>query len=275
MRWNANCLALAAMVFAGCTTLGPGTADRLYVFAVGECHTTDLANWSAADAGKPWVFANHCYLIRHGTDLLLWDTGFSDELAKGSRDLGSLQIRVEHPLAEQLEALGVRPDDVTHLALSHLHLDHAGNANLFPNATLYLQRREHEAGFGPQPQRFGFDPATYGKLRDSKTVLLDGDHDVFGDGSVVILSTPGHTPGHQSLLVRLRTTGAVVLSGDIAHLRSNWQYRRTPASNFDREQSVRSMARIQAVLERERALLVIHHDRGQSLTLPKAPGFLK
>jgi glyoxylase-like metal-dependent hydrolase (beta-lactamase superfamily II) len=249
---------------------GPGFADRLHVFEVGECRTTDVSRWSpGVDEGRPWVFANHCYLIRHGRDLLLWDTGFADGLSLSG---DAIELRAGRPLAEQLAAIGLRPGDVTHLAFSHLHIDHAGNANLFADATLFLQRAEHAAAFGPEPHRYGFDPATYGRLQSSRTVLLDGDHDVFGDGSVVILATPGHTPGHQSLLVRLRS-GALILSGDAAHMRSNWQYRRTPATNFDRQQSVRSMARIQEVLDRERATLVIQHERDQCL--PKAPGFVE
>ena len=104
---------------------------------------------------------------------------------------------------------------------------------------------------------------------------LNGDHDVFGDGSVVILATPGHTPGHQSLLVKLPATGAVVLSGDATHFRDNWENRRVPARNFDKAQTVASMEKIAGVLKRERAVLWINHDREQSAGLPHAPKFLE
>lgn len=258
----------------------PGTAERLWIFDVGELHASDVSAWSpGVDVGKPWVFADHCYLIRHAKGLLLWDTGYSDRIAELPDGLtmagGALHVRVARPLAAQLEALGVRPADVTHLAFSHFHMDHAGNANQFAAATLYVQQVEHDAAFGPAPYRFGFQPALYAALRDSRTVLLHGDCDVFGDGSVVILSTPGHTPGHQSLLVRLPKTGAIVLSGDLAHFQANWDNRRVPAGNFDHEQTLASMARVEELLAQNHATLVIQHDQAQSARLPKAPAFLE
>lgn len=185
-----------------------------------------------------------------------------------------LQIRAGKPLASQLASLGVEPAAIAHLALSHFHMDHAGNANLFPAATVYLQQVEHDAAFGPMAARFGFRPVDYAGLRHNRKVLLHGDHDVFGDGSVVILSTPGHTPGHQSLLVRLPKTGTLVLSGDLAHFRGNWDARRVPASNFDRAATLQSMARIEALLVERSVTLVIHHDQAQGDAIPKAPAFL-
>ena len=102
---------------------------------------------------------------------------------------------------------------------------------------------------------------------------MQGDHDVFGDGSVTILSTPGHTPGHQSLLVKLPKTGALVLSGDAVHFRSNWENRRVPSANIDKDQTLTSMERIADVLARENAQLWINHDKAQRDTLKMAPEF--
>lgn len=258
---------------------GRGTVQQLFVFDVGECSTQDVSPWTGApEAGGPWVFANHCYLIRHPRGLLLWETGFADEIAALPDGLtlgdGSIRVHVATPLATQLHALGITPADVTHLAVSHFHMDHAGNAGLFPGATLFVQAAEHEAAFGPTPDRFGYQPEYYERLRGGEHVLLHGDHDVFGDGSVVILATPGHTPGHQSLLVRLAAHGPLLLSGDLAHTRGNWEQRRTPINNFDRAMSVRSMARIDALLAAHGATLVIHHDQEHGARLPKAPAFL-
>ncbi len=263
---------------AACAVRGPATALRLFVLDGGECHTTDVSPWAPGAGGGPWTFVNRCYLIDHERGLLLWETGFADTIAAMPDGLalagGAIRVRMQRPVLEQLRALGVEPRDVTHLAMSHFHVDHAGNANAFAHATLLVQRLEHAAAFGPSPERFGFDPACYGALRGAPAVLLDGDHDVFGDGSVLLLATPGHTPGHQSLLVRLPRAGALLLSGDVAHFRANHEARRTPAGNFDRAASLRSMARLDALCREHAATLVIHHDPAPSLALPRPPAFL-
>src|SRR5438552_16710680 len=167
-------------------------------------------------------------------------------------------------LAAQLAAIGVAPGDVKYLAFSHTHSDHVGNANLFTAATLYIQQAEYDAAFGPEPAKFGFVPANYDKLHASPMVKLTGDHDIFGDGSVTIVSTPGHTPGHQSLLVRLPQTGFVLLSGDAVHFQDNWTHRRVPSMNVNREQTLASLQRIAALLEERKAQLWINHDKAQS-----------
>ena len=128
-----------------------------------------------------------------------------------------------------------------------------------------------EAMFGPDHTRYGFIPSLYASMPDNPIEIVDGDHDLFGDRSVQIISTPGHTPGHQSLLVRLRETGPVVLSGDVAHFQENFRYRRVPSFNADHAQTLRSMDRIDALLQAEGAVLWINHDAGQSAAIPHAP----
>jgi glyoxylase-like metal-dependent hydrolase (beta-lactamase superfamily II) len=134
-----------------------------------------------------------------------------------------------------------------------------------------MQAPEYDVAFGPEPQKYGFQAANYAKLRDSKAVKLAGDHDVFGDGSVVIKSTPGHTIGHQVLLVRLPKTGPVILSGDLVHYMANWDGRRVPSLNFNAEQSARSMMMVDALMAQTGAQLWINHDPEQGNALPKAP----
>jgi glyoxylase-like metal-dependent hydrolase (beta-lactamase superfamily II) len=253
------------------------TVDRLYVLECGESRTNDVsANWSpGVNVGMAWEFSDNCYLIQHGDRWFLWDSGMSDSIAAKpdgvSAANGLLTLWVRKTLAAQLRTIGVEPTAVTDIAFSHFHGDHVGNANLFTSATLYIQEPEYDAAFGPNAAKFNFTPALYEKLRSNPTVKVNGDHDVFGDGSVVILSTPGHTPGHQCLLVRLPRRGAVVLSGDMVHFQDNWEHRRVPARNFNREQTAQSMERIAAVLSAEHAELWINHDKAQSLTIPKAP----
>lgn len=255
--------------------------DRMYVLNCGESETRDVsANWSpGVNIGQPRLFSDNCYLIKHEKGWFLWDSGIPDAVAEKPEGVsgagGLLVLKVTRTLQAQLKELDVAPDKIAYVAFSHFHGDHVGNANLFTGATLYVQYPEYEAAFGPEPQKFGFNPATYDKLRANPVVKLSGDHDVFGDGSVIILSTPGHTPGHQSLLVRLPVTGAVVLSGDLTHFQENWENRRVPSRNFSKEQTLASMEKVAGVLEKEKAVLWINHDNLQSAAVPHAPRFLE
>lgn len=276
-------LCVLVLLLAGFAQAGEarGAVQRMYVLYCGESRTEDVsANWSpGVDVGQAREFSNNCYLIRHDKGWMLWDTGLSDSIAlkpEGVSVMGGLLVlRVKRTLASQLAEIGLSPADVGHLAISHFHSDHCGNANLFTAATLYIQQPEHDAAFGPDPAKFGFVPANYEKLRANTVIRLNGDHDVFGDGSVVILSTPGHTPGHQSLLVRLPRSGAVVLSGDMVHFDSNWSNRRVPARNFDRDLSARTMERMAAFLTARNARLWINHDRVQSAAIAHAPEYVE
>jgi glyoxylase-like metal-dependent hydrolase (beta-lactamase superfamily II) len=274
---------LALAVLAGCGTLGtPGsskkTVDKMYVMYCGEAKIADVSPWTGGPP-KPFEFSDNCYLIQHGGDWMIWDTGFADALASvpgGSPPgRGGMRAFRKKTLAAQLQEIGVKPSDIKYLAFSHTHSDHVGNGNLFTAATLYIQEAEYDAAFGPDPQKFGFQPATYDQLKSSKVVKLHGDYDVFGDGSVTILSTPGHTPGHQSLLVRLPKTGPVVLSGDVAHFKENFDNRRAPSFNFNVEQSKASIDRVNDVLRTEHATLWINHDAAQTATIPHAPQFVQ
>ncbi len=266
----------SAAVLARAAEAGTASVDGMYVLECGASKTQDVSLWSpGVDVGVAREFSDNCYLIRHGSDLLLWDSGMADAIAAKPEGVsaagGALTLFVHRTLAAQLAQLGVAPADIRYVAFSHFHGDHVGNANLFTASTLLVQRAEYDAAFGPEPGKFGFMPALYEKLKANPVVELDGDHDVFGDGSMVILATPGHTPGHQSLLVRLPKRGAVVLSGDMVHFEKNWTNRRVPARNFDKQQSLASMERIARLLESEPAQLWINHDKVQSDSVPKSP----
>jgi N-acyl homoserine lactone hydrolase len=275
----AGVVAMGGVAYAADGT--KGTVDRMYVLECGESMTKDVsANWSpGVDVGVAREFSDNCYLIQHGDRLLLWDSGMPDAIAAKPEGVsaasGLLTLWVRKTLASQLQALRIAPSDITDIAFSHFHSDHVGNANMFSSATLYIQEPEYDAAFGANPAQFGFMPALYEKLKSNPTVKLNGDHDVFGDGSVVILSTPGHTPGHQCLLVRLPKRGAVILSGDMVHFQDNWRQRRVPSRNFNKEQSLQSMERIAALLSSEQAELWINHDKAQSAAIPKAPEALQ
>jgi len=285
MKNKRTILAAGALVLAGCaplatTTQAPATVERLYAIDCGQSRTSDLSPWTTpADKGRPYTFANNCYLIRHARGWMLWDSGHPDRYAaipEGVPNQRRTSIAfVQKPLVQSLREIGVAPADIRYFAMSHSHPDHTGNANLFAHATVYMQQVEWDAAFGPEPQRFGYNPATYDQLRNANVVKLRGDHDVFGDGSVVIKSTPGHTPGHQSLFVRLPRSAPVLLSGDFVHLRANWEAMRVPSINFDREQSLRSMQAMDAFLKQTGARLWINHDFEQSQAVPKEPAFFE
>jgi glyoxylase-like metal-dependent hydrolase (beta-lactamase superfamily II) len=273
---------LLLLLVAGCASVEerPASVERIYVINCGENHVKDLSRWTpGVHFGEPAVFSNHCYLIRHAKGLMLWDTGNPDRLAALADGLtapnGLITAYMRKPLADSLKEIGVKPGDIQHFAMSHSHGDHSGNANLFGASTLYMQVAEYDAVFGPEPQKYNFIAANFEKLRGAKVVKLNGDHDVFGDGSVVIKSTPGHTIGHQSLFVRLPKTGPVLLSGDMTHLMENWQAKRSPWFNFDLVQSTRSMNEMEQFMALTGAKLWINHDRAQNAAIPKAPAFVE
>ena len=231
MKRSGLCIAaFAALSLSAGAASAQSTAglDKLYILNCGEGVAGDISRWSpGVNVGQPMPFVDNCYLMHHAQGWLLWDTGVADAVAAMPEGQAPQDPRMTHwrrpkTLAGELEALGVKPADIKYVAVSHTHPDHIGNVALFPHAMLLVQKAEYE-----WPTPFGA-----GRFKPEHPVTkLEGDHDVFGDGSVTILATPGHTPGHQSLLVRLPKTGALVLSGDAVHFRSNWDNRGVPANN--------------------------------------------
>ena len=281
MRIGVAAVFAVLMLLAGCAALRePPSVERMYVIDCGENHVKDLSLWTpGVNVGKPHVFGNYCYLVRHARGWMLWDSGNADRIAALPNGLtnprGTITQFMREPLVESLKEIGLTPVDIRHFAMSHTHSDHSGNANLFVAATLYVQAAEHNAMFGPDPQKLGFVPANYDRLRDANTVKLAGDHDVFGDGSVLIKSAPGHSPGHQVLVVRLPKTGPVMLSGDMVHLVYSWQNRIVPSLNFDMAQSARTMDAMKDYNARTGTQLWINHDMEQHARIPKSPQFVQ
>ena len=270
------------LLLAACasTTEQTSGVDRMYVINCGENHVKDVSRWTpGVNVGKPHVFSNHCYLVKHAKGWMLWDTGNADRIAAMPGGLsaagGAITAYMKKPLVDSLKEIGVTPADIKHFAMSHAHGDHSGNANYFTGATLYVQRAEYAAMFGPEPQKFGFITANFEKLSANPAMIIDGDHDVFGDGTVMIKAAPGHTPGHQVLVVRLPKTGPVMLSGDMVHLQYSWTYRVVPSFNFDVPRSMATIDAMKAYAQKTGAQLWINHDLEQNAKLPKAPAFVQ
>jgi glyoxylase-like metal-dependent hydrolase (beta-lactamase superfamily II) len=244
----------------------PQAVERLYIMDCGHNAATDQARWSpGVNVGKPLELSDNCYLIKHGAQWLLWDTGYPDAVADKPFTSPIGTATRAKTLAAQLAELNIKPADVTFVAVSHTHGDHVGNVDMFPTSTLLIQKAELDWAFADGK------PAPFKKDRPTK--LLSGDTDVFGDGSATILSTPGHTPGHQSLLVHLPKTGWVVLSGDAAHFKDNWDNDRVPSMNTSADETHASHAKLVKVLADRKAQLWINHDLPTSQGQKHSPQF--
>jgi len=248
---------------------------RLYVLDTGLIESTDYAMWSpTADPGSYGELSVRSYLIVHPQGAMLWDTGIDDGVAgapTGRRIAPTIVFRVPRTLRGQLDEIGIAPGDIDYLGLSHLHVDHVGNVDLVPRATVLLQRAEFDAGFGPDPQRFTLDPAAYAALDPAWINTVDGEHDVFGDGLVTTLSLPGHTPGHQGLLVMLPQTGPVLLAGDVAYSARDYAQAAVRAGNVDIEASRLSIERTQTIERELGATVWLHHDLDAQRAIQTAP----
>lgn len=272
-----HAIGFAVLLLTGALSMGAGPAqsgssgvEKLYVLNCGEGVAGDISRWSpGVNEGKSMDFVDTCYLIKHRQGWFLWDTGVADAVAAlpdglAPADPKAVLWRRPKTLAAQLDQLGVKPSDLRGMAVSHTHPDHVGNVELFPATMLYVQKAEYEwPGADNQPR---FKP-------EHPVTKLEGDRDVFGDGSITILSTPGHTPGHQSLLVRLPRTGAIVLSGDAVHFKANWDNRGVPSMNVSKDATLASMQKISDTLAREKAQLWINHDKAQRDGLKMSPEY--
>lgn len=250
----------------------PPKALRLYVLDCGGLTATDPSMFGLSKSEVSTLdLANSCYLVVHRKGTLLFDTGINEAWLKTPMAV-TFSARVNKPLAAQLSEIGVSPADIDYLVLSHMHADHTGNANDFAGATWLVQKAEHEAMFAPAAQSAA-GTETYSALKASRTEILDGDRDVFGDGTVIIKATPGHTPGSQSLFVKLANTGPVLLSGDLWHFPEQRALDRVPTFEFNKDQTRASRAAMERFMKETGAELWIGHDARGFAARKKAPAF--
>jgi glyoxylase-like metal-dependent hydrolase (beta-lactamase superfamily II) len=259
------------------------TSPRLYVLDGGVLESDPARYRLTAAEVATTQLSVAAYLVVHPRGTLMWDTGaIADDTwtPTGSPVVRRLvlsnsqdrTVTLRASLGSQLASAGFAPAAITYLALSHYHWDHVANANLFTSATWLVPQAERDAMFpatGEPPH-----PSTFAALRIRATTILPaGDHDVFGDGTVVIKPAPGHTPGHQLLYVRLVKTGGIVLSGDLYHYPEERTLNRLPTGEVSQEDTRRSREQLDVFLARTGAKLWIQHDLVAHRQLRLAPAY--
>lgn len=264
-----------ALFLMSCSQMSTNTQKlKLYVFDCGTIDVADVSVFSPGhDKGVKKTLKNTCYLIDHPKGKMIWDTGLPDGLVANKKGFtnGAFHLTVKKTLESQLREINIDPKTIDYIALSHFHFDHSGNANLFENSKLVIQKEEFKAIYSKDPTKFHFDPKSYSKLAKDNAIVIDGDYKVFGDDLVTIIKTIGHTPGHQSLKLKLESEGTVILSGDLYHFEKNRKHKRVPGFNFNKKTTKQSMKKVDKILSKENATLWIQHDPVQFTKFKLSP----
>lgn len=255
------------------------TSPRLYILDCGTIVDMNPASYDlkAEEIKGPLDFITPCYLIVHPKGVLIWDVGEIPDASMPANGPGSQgPFRVSKKLMPQLAALGYTPANITFMAMSHYHSDHSANANEFAGSSTWIvQEPERAAMFTEPPPRMAPPAAQFSKLKGAKTIVVKStDHDVFGDGTVVIKFAPGHTPGHQMLFLKLAQTGPVLLAGDLYHYPEERTLDRVPSFDTDVKQTRESRKKVEEFLKSTGAQLWIQHDLVLYQKLKRAPEYI-
>jgi glyoxylase-like metal-dependent hydrolase (beta-lactamase superfamily II) len=236
-----------------------------------DCGSATIKNFDKFFSDKPGLYesaprdiTDSCYLVRHGDQQMIWDTGFPASWKGQTHDLGDLTVRIDKTLAEQLAEVGLKPADIDIVGISHMHSDHTGQAAEMPQAELLIGKADFDQTKGKD------DPFGSWRTEGAKVRAVTGDTDVFGDGSVVALHLPGHTPDHLALLVKL-ASGPVLLTGDLYHSRDAREKRGVPPFNTSREETLQSMDTFEKLAKDTGAKVVIQHEPRDIARLPAFP----
>ena len=258
-------------------------ALQLVKLDCGSIYVSDLDVFSSAGdyAGKTDTFTDTCWLIRHPEGNLLWDLGLPAMLtSQGEQTTGIYTVSMEQTIAEQLAGMNLSMSDLDYVAISHSHFDHIGQADLIDteNTTWLVNQTEYDVMF-PEPEVSDETPDEDGEEADTLSQfpqfepltpeIISDNYDVFGDGSVIIFMTPGHTPGHSSLLVNLPETGPVLLTGDLYHRSESRELKRVPKFNSSEEETRASMEAFEAKADALGAKVIIQHESTDTEDLPK------
>jgi glyoxylase-like metal-dependent hydrolase (beta-lactamase superfamily II) len=248
----------------------PATAAKISLARL-DCGSATIKNFDKFFSDKPGLYesaprdiTDSCYLVRHGDQQMIWDTGFPASWKGQTHDLGDLTVRIDKTLAEQLAQVGLKPADIDIVGISHMHSDHTGQAAEMPQAELLIGKADFDQTKGKD------DPFGSWRTEGAKVRAVTGDTDVFGDGSVVALHLPGHTPDHLALLVKL-ASGPVLLTGDLYHSRDAREKRGVPPFNTSREETLQSMDTFEKLTKDTGAKVVIQHEPRDIALLPAFP----
>jgi N-acyl homoserine lactone hydrolase len=267
--------ALAALSLAATSAPAQGAPEiSLTRFDCGKTTTlNDVSRFSDVMAfkGLNIQLTFSCYLVKHGNDYLVWDTG--NPAATGASPAPTAP---KSSLVEQLAQLHLTPEQITFVGISHYHGDHVGQVASFPQATLLIGKGDWDVLNDPKPNP-GVNVANFSHWISGggKVEPLAGDKDVFGDGSVIMLNTPGHTPGHHSLLVKLKDKGNVLITGDLAHFHENFDSNGVPTFNTSRAETLASLDRFKQLAKNLNATVIIQHDERDISKLPVFPASAK
>jgi N-acyl homoserine lactone hydrolase len=264
-----------AATAASAQTAAPAAPElALTRFDCGKTTTlADVSRFSdvAAFKGLNVQLTFSCYLVKHGNDYLVWDTG--NPAAAGGAPAPTAP---KSSLVEQLAQLHLKPEQITFVAVSHYHGDHIGQVASFPQSTLLIGKGDWDALNEPKPNT-AINPANFSHWISGggKVEPVSGDKDVFGDGSVIMLNTPGHTPGHHSLLVKLKEKGNVLITGDLSHFQENYDSNGVPTFNTNRADTLASLDRFKQLATNLHATVIIQHDARDVAKLPAFPASAK
>ena len=262
-------LALATLIQALLSTVASAQSTPEVTLTRLDCGTPVLNDVGErfsdtfAYNGLKVMFTFSCYLIKHGDEYLLWDTGHS-------MSAGAVAPKVS--IVDQLAQLKLKPEQIKYVGISHYHADHTGQVASFPGATLLIGKGDWDGITAPKPNvGANVAPFAHWASGTGKLEALTGDKDVFADGTAVVLNTPGHTPGHHSLLVRLKEMGAVLISGDAVHFHENYESNGVPSFNYHRGDTLASLDRLKRIEANLKATFIIQHDLRDVNKLPTFP----
>jgi len=263
----------------------PPKTMRLYVFDCGVINVnragTERYKVTPEEVGET-RFSVPCFLVAHPKGTLMWDLGILPDDTVEARARGEqgnptatspTVTTVPRTLRSQLAELGYQPADITNFAFSHAHVDHNANANQFAASTWLA--RPAERAFMWEEGNTRVNKTFFDQIKDSKTISLDRDeYDVFGDGKAILKAAPGHSPGHQVLVLNLVQTGRVMIAGDLYHYpQERTLHRPPPDTEANVQQSAASRLMIEEYLKRTKTTIWIEHDFVANAKLRKSPAF--